>query len=101
MTRRNHYPFSTDRETALFLSAATKQTLLSPSINSALTTLLSNVDDHDLVASSCLFIFRKLSVMMKVPYYTTTTYPGARLVLDDQGLPVYQGLASPTFTVRH
>ena len=37
---------------------------------------------------------------MKVPYYTTTTYPGARLVLDDQGLPVYQGLASVTFTVR-
>ena len=37
---------------------------------------------------------------MKVPYYTTTTRPGARLVLDDQGLPVYQGLASPTFTVR-
>ena len=37
---------------------------------------------------------------MKVPYYTTTTYPGARLVLDNQGLPVYQGLTDATFTVR-
>ncbi|XP_065913302.1 uncharacterized protein [Dysidea avara] len=44
-------------------------------------------------------IYRKLSAVMKVPYYTTTTHPGARLVLDDQGLPVYQGLANATFTV--
>ena len=37
---------------------------------------------------------------MEVPYYTTTIYPGARLVLDDEGLPVYQGMTSATFTVR-
>ena len=37
---------------------------------------------------------------MEVPYYTTTIYPGARLVLDDKGVPVYQGMTSATFTVR-
>ena len=37
---------------------------------------------------------------MEVPYYTTTVYPGARLVLDDKGIPVYQGMAQATFTVR-
>ena len=38
---------------------------------------------------------------MEVPYYTTTIYPGARLVLDDKGIPVYQGTTSATFTVSH
>lgn len=37
---------------------------------------------------------------MEVPYYTTTIYPGARLVLDDKGIPVYQGMTAATFTVR-
>ena len=36
---------------------------------------------------------------MRVPYYTTTVLPGARLVLDSNGLPVYQGLADVRFTV--
>ena len=36
---------------------------------------------------------------MRVPYYTTMVLPGARLVLDSNGLPVYQGLADVRFTV--
>lgn len=48
---------------------------------------------------SGISIFRRISAVMEVPYYTTTIYPGARLVLDDKGLPVYQGMASATFTV--
>ena len=36
---------------------------------------------------------------MSVPYYTTTVLPGATLVLDSNGLPVYQGLADVRFTV--
>ena len=38
---------------------------------------------------------------MEVPYYTTTIYPGARLVLDNKDIPVYQGTTSATFTVSH
>jgi len=37
---------------------------------------------------------------MEVPYYTTTIFPGARLVLDDKDIPVYQGMTPATFTVR-
>ena len=36
---------------------------------------------------------------MQVPYYTSTPFPGAHLILDSNGLPVYQGQATAMFTV--
>lgn len=47
-----------------------------------------------------LIVYRRISAIMEVPYYTTTVNPGARLVLNDKGVPVYQGMTSATFTVR-
>eukprot|EP00731_Ephydatia_muelleri_P026938 Em0018g1038a len=44
-------------------------------------------------------IFRFIRGYMQVPYYTSTPFPGAHLILDSNGLPVYQGQATAMFTV--
>ena len=42
---------------------------------------------------------RRIVGLMTVPIYTSTIFPGAHLVTNEQGLPVYQGSAEATFTV--
>lgn len=37
---------------------------------------------------------------MEVPLYLTSPLPGSHLVINDQGLPVYQTTADVGFTVR-
>jgi hypothetical protein len=45
------------------------------------------------------FIFRKIKGIMSAPMYTDSPFPGAKLVLDARGLPVYQAQTDVTFTV--
>jgi hypothetical protein len=45
-------------------------------------------------------IWRRLTGMMKVPLYCDKAEPGAKLVLDDKGMPVQNGMAEYEFVVH-
>jgi hypothetical protein len=45
-------------------------------------------------------IIREIQGTMWVPQYVNSPLPGAKLVLDANGIPVYQGMGTATFTVR-
>jgi len=45
-------------------------------------------------------IAREISGVLYTPQYVDSPQPGARLVLDSQGMPVYQGLGESQFRVR-
>eukprot|EP00117_Sycon_ciliatum_P036882 scpid29561/ scgid1398/ len=44
-------------------------------------------------------IFRHIEGTFKVPYYTNKPGPGSHLVIDEKGLPVFQGVAEAEFEV--
>ena len=48
---------------------------------------------------SPLPLHRKIVGIMSAPLYTNTPFPGAKLVLNNEGLPIYQGQTDVTFTV--
>ena len=70
-------------------------------VSGKLICLFNTLIAYNLTIRGICSNFRRISAVMEVPYYTTTIFPGARLVLDDKGVPVYQGMTSATFTVSH